>query len=82
MTPRFLASLWDPDGPRGARARLLAGALAVPELLFRAGVAVREGLLRVGLLRVERAPVAVISVTMGSVSAPRTHPAPSVSAPW
>ena len=62
MTPRFLASLWDPDGPRGARARLLAGALAVPELLFRAGVAVREGLLQVGLLRVERAPVAVISV--------------------
>jgi tetraacyldisaccharide 4'-kinase len=62
MTPRLLASLWNPDGPRGAGARLLAGALTLPELLFRGGVAAREALLRVGLLRVERAPVAVISV--------------------
>ena len=62
MTPELLASLWHTDGPRGTRARLLAGVLTVPELLFRGGVAAREALLRVGLLRVMRAPVAVISV--------------------
>jgi tetraacyldisaccharide 4'-kinase len=44
------------------RGRLLAGVLTVPELLFRGGVAAREALLRTGLLRVARAPIAVISV--------------------
>jgi tetraacyldisaccharide 4'-kinase len=62
MSPRLLDSLWDPRGPRGAGARLLAGALTVPELLFRGGVAARELLLRGGILPVGRAPVPVISV--------------------
>lgn len=62
MTPRLLASVWHPDGPRGLGARLLAGVLTAPELLFRGGVAVREALFGIGLLRVARAPVAVISV--------------------
>jgi tetraacyldisaccharide 4'-kinase len=62
MNPRLLSSVWDPGGPRGAGAHLLAGAMTVPELLFRAGVAVREALFRARLLIVERAPVAVVSV--------------------
>ncbi len=62
MIPGLLASLWDPAGPRGVTARLLGGALAGPELLMRGGVALREAFLAVRLLRVERAPVPVISI--------------------
>jgi tetraacyldisaccharide 4'-kinase len=62
MSPRLLDRLWEPRGPQGAGVRLLAGALAVPELLFRGGVAVRELLLRSGLLRATRVPVPVVSI--------------------